>query len=79
MDYRNIRREFGRDLRLIGGIDLDALRYDKETIRHELEDKVPQLISDGGYIPLADGRVRKDIIYENYSYYRRLLEKILNN
>jgi len=79
MDYRNIRREFGRDLRLIGGIDLDALRYDKETIRREIEDKVPQLISDGGYIPLADGRVRKDINYENYSYYRRLLEKILSN
>ncbi len=79
MDYRTIRRDFGRNLRLIGGIDLDALRYDKETIRREIQNIVPPLISDGGYIPLADGRVRKDINYENYLYYRRLLEKILND
>jgi hypothetical protein len=79
MDYRDIRNEFGRELRLIGGIDLDALRYDKSRIHKELVDKVPQLISSGGYVPLADGRVRKDIPYENYAYYRQLLEKIIRN
>jgi len=57
MDYRSLRKEFGRDLRLIGGIDLDALRKDKEAIRREIEEKVPPLIADGGFIPLADGRV----------------------
>lgn len=76
MDYRNLRREFGRDLRLIGGIDLDALRKDKKAIRREIEEKVPPLIADGGYVPLADGRVRKDVPFENYVYYRRLLEKV---
>jgi Uroporphyrinogen decarboxylase (URO-D) len=76
MDYRDIRREFGRDLRLIGGIDLDALRHGREAIRREIEDKVPGLLADGGYIPLADGRVREDVTFENYSYYRSLLEKI---
>jgi hypothetical protein len=76
MDYRDIRKEFGRDLRLIGGIDLDVLRYDKETIRREVEKKVPKLVADGGYVPLADGRIRKDIPFENYIYYRRLLEKV---
>jgi uroporphyrinogen-III decarboxylase len=39
MDYRDIRREFGRDLALIGGIDLDALRGDRETIRREVEER----------------------------------------
>jgi hypothetical protein len=58
MDYRGIRREFGRDLRLIGGIDLDALRHGKEAIRREIEEKVPPLLAEGGYVPLADGRVR---------------------
>jgi hypothetical protein len=76
MDYRDLRREFGRDLRLIGGIDLDALRRDKEAIRRELEEKVPPLVADGGYVPLADGRVREDVPFENYVYYRRLLEKV---
>ena len=76
MDYGDLRREFGRDLRLIGGIDLDALRQDKEAIRREVEEKLPPLLADGGYIPLADGRVRQDVPYENYAYYRRLLEKV---
>jgi hypothetical protein len=76
MDYRSLRREFGRDLRLIGGIDLDALRENKDAIRREIEEKVPPLIAAGGYIPLADGRVRQDVPFENYVYYRRLLEKV---
>jgi uroporphyrinogen decarboxylase len=76
MDYRNLRREFGRDLRLIGGIDLDALRRDKEAIRREVEEKVPPLVADGGYVPLADGRVRSDVPFDNYVYYRQLLARV---
>jgi hypothetical protein len=76
MDYRDIRREFGRKLSLIGGIDLDVLHRDKKAIRREIEEKVPPLLEDGGYVPLADGRVREDVPFENYVYYRRLLEEI---
>ncbi len=76
MDYRSLRKEFGRNLRLIGGIDLDVLREGKEAIRREVEEKVPPLLAEGGYIPLADGRVRADIPLENYIYYRKLLEKV---
>jgi hypothetical protein len=76
MDYRDLRREFGTELRLIGGIDLDALRDDKEAIRREVEEKVPPLLAEGGYVPLADGRVRADVPFENYVYYRKLLEKV---
>ena len=78
MDYRELRREFGHELSLIGGIDLDALRKGKEAIKLEVNGKVPQLISEGGYIPLADGRIREEILYENYAYYRTLLEKVIN-
>jgi len=76
MDYRELRREFGRELRLIGGIDLDALRHGMEAIRREIEEKVPPLLAQGGYLPLADGRIRDDISFENYAYYRHLLEKV---
>lgn len=76
MDYLDIRREFGSDLRLIGGIDLDVLRQDEEAIRFEIEAKVPPLLAQGGYIPLADGRVRQGMSYKNYAYYRRLLEDV---
>jgi uroporphyrinogen-III decarboxylase len=76
MDYRDLRREFGKDLRLLGGIDVDVLRYDQATIRREVEAKVPPLLADGGYIPLADGRVRADVPWENYLFYRRLLTQL---
>ncbi len=76
MDYRDIRKEFGRDLRLIGGIDLDALRAGKEAVKREIEEKVPPLLAGGGYVPLADGRVREDVSFEDYAYYRRLLEAV---
>ena len=78
MDYRSLREEFGRELRLIGGIDLDVLREGKEAIRIEVEEKVPPLLAQGGYVPLADGRVREDIPLENYIYFRQLLEKVTN-
>jgi uroporphyrinogen decarboxylase len=76
MDYRDIRREFGRDLRLIGGIDLDALSAGKDAIRREMLPKIAPLLADGGYIPLADGRVRANVSFENYACYRRLMEKL---
>ncbi len=79
MDYRKIRREFGRDLRLIGGIDLDALYGDREKIRKEVEENTPTLLAQGGYVPLADGRIRAEVPYEIYVYYRRLLEKVILN
>jgi uroporphyrinogen decarboxylase len=77
MDYRDIRREFGPDLRLIAGIDVDALLGDKETIRREVEGKVPPLLKSGGYAPLADGRVRGYVPLENYIYYRELLTEVV--
>jgi Uroporphyrinogen decarboxylase (URO-D) len=76
MDYRSLRQEFGNGLRLIGGIDLDVLRQGQEAIRREVEEKVPPLLEQGGYVPLADGRVRADIPFDNYLYYRQLLEKV---
>jgi hypothetical protein len=79
MDYREIRKEFGRDLRLIGGIDSDSLRHNQDDIQRAVLDIVPTLLTDGGFIPLADGRVREDVSFENYFFYRKLLESITTN
>ncbi len=76
MDYLDLRREFGPRLGLIGGIDLDVLLRDEDAIRTEIESKVPALLAQGGYVPLADGRVRENVPFERYAYYRRLLESV---
>jgi hypothetical protein len=75
MNYPALRREFGRDLKLIGGIDLDALREGKGAIRRAMDEIAP-LVAEGGFIPLADGRVRADVPYEHYVYYRQLLREL---
>jgi hypothetical protein len=76
MDYVEIRQEFGRDLRLIGGIDSDSLRQNQQDILQAVMGVVPSLLEDGGFIPLADGRVREDVSFENYVFYRKLLESV---
>ncbi len=78
MDYRDLRREFGTDLRLIGGIDLDALRQGRNAIYTELTTKLPPLLAQGGYVPLADGRIREEVRYADYRYYRRLLQELVS-
>jgi uroporphyrinogen decarboxylase len=75
IDYLALREEYGAGLRLIGGIDVDVLRSDKKGIYQEMG-KVPRLLAQGGYIPLLDGRVRVDVPYENYLYYRKLFKEI---
>jgi hypothetical protein len=77
MNYHDIRQEFGKDLSLIGGIDSDYLRQTREDIYRIIMEVVPPLIEYGGYIPLADGRVREDVPYQNYAYYRNLLEALV--
>ena len=77
MDYRNLRKEYGRELRLIGGIDLDAVLWGRQAIERELTTKVPPLLETGGYAPLADGRVRDDMPLSNYLYYRKRLNEIV--
>lgn len=77
MDYLALRREWPR-LKLIGGIDLDALLTDEAAVGREMEHKVPALLAQGGYIPIADGRVRSNTPYRNYAAYRRLLERLTN-
>ena len=79
MDYRDIRKEFGKDLRLIGGIDADTLRLGQGEITQAVTELVPQLLEEGGYIPLADGRVREDVPYANYTCYRKLLESTVES
>ena len=73
MDYHSIRQEFGRDLRLIGGIDLDALRFGRKSIQGEVLAQVRPpgewgLYSTGGWARAPRCAVR------GYVFYRQLLD-----
>ena len=64
-----LRKEYGRDLILGGGIDKRALLGGRKAIEEEVMSKVPFLLEEGGYFPCIDHLVPPDITLENYKYY----------
>jgi len=77
MDPVKIRREYGHDLALSGGIDKREIAKDKRAIEREVMSKVPQLVADGGYIPTLDHSFPPDISYENFLYYLKVKQKAI--
>lgn len=77
MDVRELRREYGRDLLMMGGLNMHALMGTKADIRAEILAKVPPLIKDGGYIPRPDHEIPPDVPYENYCYFMEFLRDVL--
>ncbi len=68
MDVVAVRRTYGRELRLWGGIDKRALASGPAAIDSELA-RVRPLIADGGYIPHTDHSCPPDIPFASYCYY----------
>ena len=77
-DVVRYRREFGRDLLMIGGIDKRALRdgCTKDDIEREVMARVPELVKDGGYSPFIDHAVPPDVPFENYLHYMVLVKEL---
>jgi uroporphyrinogen decarboxylase len=71
-----VRQLLGQEVGLIGGIDTDVLYQEPQAI-HKAIESIVQLVRQGRFIPLADGRVREDVPYANYRYYRHALEKMI--
>ena len=77
MDPVGLRSRFGRELRLIGGIDKRAMSAGPKAIDAELAYVTP-LLKEGGYIPWCDHHVPPDVSLENYLYYvKRMKESSL--
>jgi uroporphyrinogen decarboxylase len=78
MDPRKLRREYGRDLALSGGIDKRALARGRKAIEEEVLSKVPPLLEEGGYIPTVDHTVPPDVSYADFLYYMELKRRCLD-
>ena len=76
-DPRTLRKEYGHDLTLSGGIDKRALARDRKAIEDEVMAKIPPLMADGGYIPTIDHTVPPDVPYENFRYYLEVKMKAM--
>lgn len=67
--------EYGKELRIMGGVDKRVLARGPEAIRKYLDTLVP-LVERGGYIPFCDHRCPPDVSQENYLYYLDLKEEM---
>ncbi len=76
-DPRELRRRYGRDLALSGGIDKRELARDHHAIQVELEAKIPPMLDQGGYIPTLDHTVPPDVPYDNFLYYLELKKQMI--
>ena len=76
MEYAVLRRTFGSDVALIGGIDSVSLSLDEAAIRRAVEETVPPLLESGRYLPCLDDRPRNNIPLAHYRLYRQVLNEI---
>jgi uroporphyrinogen decarboxylase len=77
MDPLRLRRKFGRELALAGGIDKMQIARGRQAIEKEIRAKIPPLLEQGGYIPHIDHTVPPDVSYADFLYYMELKRKLL--
>lgn len=69
------RKEYGKNLRGVGGMDKVVFSKDYKAIDEEIE-RLKRLVDLGGFIPCPDHRIAPDAIYENVQYYCEKMHKV---
>lgn len=67
-DPMELRKRYGRELRLMGGFNKLELEKGQAAIDSEIERRIP-LMKDGGYIMMPDHHITPDVSLRNYKYY----------
>jgi uroporphyrinogen decarboxylase len=71
-----LRGTYGRELRLIGGLDKREIARGKPAIQAELE-RNRAVIEEGGFMPAIDHSVSADISLDSYRYFLEALQEAL--
>ena len=64
MDVVAMRKTYGHDLAMLGGIDKKAVAIGGATMRREVDRVIP-VVEDGGYIPTLDHSAPPDISWQH--------------
>jgi hypothetical protein len=68
-------RDYGKELRIMGGFDKMALGRGRAAIKAYMEGLVPS-VERGGYIPFCDHRCPPNVDPDDYLYYLELKERM---
>jgi len=74
-DINAMRRQFGREIAYIGGVDKRTIARGGRAIEEEL-DRVAPVVRDGGYIPSCDHGVPNNVSWPDFVHYARRLAAI---
>ena len=75
-DIVALRREYGKDMAYIGGLDKRALARGGRELEAEVLRVVPPLLEQGGFIAGCDHGVPPDIPWSNFVEYSRLIAEL---
>ncbi len=67
-DPMTLRKRFGKELRMVGGIDKRELEKGPAAIDREIERRVP-LAREGGFIPMPDHYITPQTSLDDFRYY----------
>ena len=71
-----LRRELGKEVLFLGGVNKRELSKDRDAVDAEIE-RLRPLLEDGGFIPHVDHRCPPDVPLDNYKYYREQKMKLI--
>ena len=71
------RKQFGKSLRLWGGVDKRILSRGRDAVRLHLKEFIP-LIEEGGFIPTVDHTVPPDVSWDDFRSYMDMKRGLLS-
>ena len=76
MDVRELKREYGKELVFMGGIDVNAMAYpDPRAIEKEIKTKFEVAKDGGGYIYHSDHSIPDNVSFQQYKRVIKLVYK----
>lgn len=76
VDPARLRKQYGRRVLLMGGVNKIEVAKGKRAIDEELK-RIAPLVADGGFIPHVDHRVHPGVSFWDYLYYLEQKKKLL--
>ena len=77
MDPIEIRKEFGKEWLIFGGVAKQALAEGPDAIDEEVW-RLRPLIEEGGFVPMVDHSCPPDISWEHKCYFMKVLKEVIS-
>ena len=76
-DAAALRRQYGRRLRMMGGVDKHVIPHGEDAIRKELE-RLREPAREGGFVPMPDHRIPPDCSLSQFLSYIKVFKEVFN-